>query len=84
VVDLKRLSDLMRLLVVDRLDHKNLNLDVDFMTGKMASCENLVSEVWNILFVPIAKLSPGIRLYRLKLQETPKNHVEYMGPGVES
>ena len=49
VIDLKKLSTLIRIEVTDKLDHKNLNLDVDFMKDKLASCENLV--VCYILFV---------------------------------
>jgi 6-pyruvoyltetrahydropterin/6-carboxytetrahydropterin synthase len=49
VFDLKKLSALIRAEVIDKLDHKNLNLDVDFMKDKMASTENLVVEIWKIL-----------------------------------
>ena len=47
VVNLKELSRIINLLVIDKLDHKNLNLDVDFMEGKLASTENLAMEIWN-------------------------------------
>ncbi len=80
VVDLKELSVIVQAMVIKKLDHKNLNLDVDFMKDKMASCENLISEIWKLLEEPIEKLSEDVRLYRLILHETSKNHVEYMGP----
>ena len=49
VIDLKKLSVLINTKVIDKLDHKNLNIDVDFMQGKMASCETLIAEIWKIL-----------------------------------
>jgi len=76
VFDAKRLSRLVNDRVVDRLDHRNLNLDVDFMRGRICSIENLVMAIW-------AELAPhlpaGVALYRLKLVETPRIHVEYFG-----
>lgn len=79
VVDLKKLSDLVNELVIDKLDHKNLNLDVDFMEGKMASCEILVMEIWEILSPAITKITETGMLHSLKLYETPRNFVEYFG-----
>lgn len=79
VVDLKKLSTLIRVEVIDKLDHKNLNEDVDFMKGKMASCENLVVEIWRILEKPVAEIAPFGKLYSLRLYETPRNYVEYFG-----
>ena len=79
VVDLKRLSILTKELVIDKLDHKNLNLDVHFLEGKMTSCEVLVMEIWNILAPAIKTISSTGELHSLKLYETPKNFVEYFG-----
>ena len=79
VVDLKKLSDLIRNEVTEKLDHKNLNLDVDFMKGKMASTENLVLEIWKILAPGIASISPQASLHSVRLFETPRNYVEYFG-----
>jgi 6-pyruvoyltetrahydropterin/6-carboxytetrahydropterin synthase len=79
VVDLKKLSTLIRQEVIDKLDHKNLNEDVDFMQGKMASCENLILEIWNILEQPVGALTPYGQLHSLRLYETPRNYVEYFG-----
>jgi len=79
VIDLKVLGDLVKEKVVDKVDHKNLNLDVDFMQGKMASCEIFVMEIWNILAPVIQEVSPGSKLHYIKLVETPKNFVEYYG-----
>ncbi|MDA0196341.1 MAG: 6-carboxytetrahydropterin synthase [Bacteroidetes bacterium] len=84
VIDMKELSVMVQALVIKQLDHKNLNLDVAFMKDKLASCENIVTEIWKILEEPIAKLSGDVNLYRLILRETSKNHVEYRGPDSES
>ena len=79
VVDLKKLSTLIRDHVTEKLDHKNINLDVDFMQGKLASCENLIVEIWKILQPRMSSISKFGRLYSLKLYETPRNYVEYFG-----
>jgi 6-pyruvoyltetrahydropterin/6-carboxytetrahydropterin synthase len=79
VVDLKALSTLIRREVIDKVDHKNLNVDVDFMEGKMASCENLVMEFWKILEPSVNQITPHGGLYKLTLYETPRNFVEYYG-----
>jgi len=79
VVDLKKLSLLINRKVIDRLDHQNINLDVDFMQGKMASCEVLIREIWNILDPAIPEITSHGRLHSLQLIETPRNFVEYFG-----
>ena len=79
VIDLKVLSSIIKDKVISKLDHKNLNLDVDFMRGKMASCENLVIEIWKQL-EPSVNAYPNARLHRLLLVETRNNFVEYFGP----
>lgn len=79
VVELKALSNLIRSRVIDQVDHKNLNLDVDFMKGKMTSCENLICEFWKILEPEIPILNNEAKLYSLKLHETSNNFIEYYG-----
>ena len=79
VVDLKCLSNLVRDLVIEKLDHKNLNLDVDFLQGKMASCEVLIMEIWKILAPAVKTITKRGELHALKLFETPRNFVEYFG-----
>lgn len=79
VIDLKVLGDIVKKEIVDKVDHKNLNLDVDFMAGKMASCEIFVMEIWKILAPAIANVAPNAQLHYIKLIETPKNFVEYYG-----
>lgn len=79
VVDLKDLSKLIKESVIEKVDHKNLNLDVDFLLGVMPSCENIVMHFWNILEAGLKDIAPNAMLYRLKLYETPRNFVEYYG-----
>ena len=79
VIDLKKLSTLIRERVTDKLDHKNLNMDVDFMKGKMASTENLAVGIWNILAPSIYAMAPRATLHSVRLFETPRNYVEYFG-----
>ena len=64
-------------LVIEQLDHKNLNLDVPFLAGKLASTENLAIEIWKIIDEPIQKA--GGQLCKIKLVETENNYVEYFG-----
>ena len=78
VFDVKRLGEIIREHVIERLDHKNLNLDVDFMRGKMCSTENLVIAIWQQLQ---QRLPAEIRLHGIRLHETPRIYVEYFGPG---
>ncbi len=79
VIDLKKLSTLIREDVIEKLDHKNLNLDVDFMKDKLASCETLTIEIWKILAPGIKKISRFGTLHCIRLYETPRNYVEYFG-----
>ncbi|UOR06026.1 6-carboxytetrahydropterin synthase [Hymenobacter aerilatus] len=78
VVDLKALSTLIKQHIIDQVDHKNLNLDVPFMAGKMASTENLVIAFWEILVRELPSITSA-QLHCLKLYETPRNFVEYYG-----
>ncbi|MHA8049973.1 6-pyruvoyl trahydropterin synthase family protein [Aquirufa sp. ROCK-SH2] len=79
VYDLKDLGDLIKREIINKVDHKNLNLDVDFMIGKLASCEILVMEFWKILEPIIKKSSQTATLHKIHLIETNKNSVEYYG-----
>ena len=78
VMDLKVLAELIKHEIIDKVDHRNLNLDVDFMRGKMASCEVIVYEMWQILAPAIENVSAA-RLHKIQLFETAKNFVEYCG-----
>lgn len=75
--NLKDLSSVIREHVTDKLDHKNLNLDVDFLKGMMPSTENVAIAIWKILF-PLVK-DMHCQLHCVKLYETENNFVEYYG-----
>ena len=77
VVNLKNLSALINKEVIDKVDHKNLNLEVDFMKGKMVSAENIAVAIWQVLEKPIKEL--GADLHCIKIVETENNFVEYFG-----
>lgn len=77
VVDLKYLSKIIKTEIIESLDHRNLNLDVPFMQGKMASTEILAIEIWKQLAPLIVAL--GCTLHSIKLYETENNFVEYLG-----
>jgi 6-pyruvoyltetrahydropterin/6-carboxytetrahydropterin synthase len=77
VIDLKDLKKIIIANVIDPLDHKNINLDVDFMKGKLASTEILAVEIWNQLELPLKQ--QGVALHSIKLFETENNYVEYFG-----
>ena len=78
VYDLKQLSEIIKRHVTDKLDHKNINMDVEFMKGKMASTEVLTMAIWDQL-EPQIKSEFG-QLHSIRLHETERNFVEYFGP----
>ena len=75
VIDLAKLKEIMRERIVDRVDHRNLNNDVDFLRGINPTAENLARAFWR-------QLAPAITqgtLHEVMLQETEKNSVIYRG-----
>jgi 6-pyruvoyltetrahydropterin/6-carboxytetrahydropterin synthase len=77
LVNLKDLSSLIENRILEKLDHRNINLEVDFMAGKLASTENLAIGIWNELKAPISEM--GAMLHCIKVYETENNFVEYFG-----
>ncbi len=77
VINLKELSMIIREKITDKIDHKNINLEVEFMKGKMASTEVLCVAIWNELEGEIKKL--GASLFCVRLCETENNFAEYFG-----
>ena len=75
VMDLKKLADIIEEEIVERVDHKHLNLDVDFMQNIIPTAENIAIEFWKILD---PKITEG-KLYSVKLYESGNNFVEYRG-----
>jgi 6-pyruvoyltetrahydropterin/6-carboxytetrahydropterin synthase len=77
VMDLKELKQIIHTYVIDKLDHKNVNMDVDFMKNKMSSTEVLATEIFKQLQAPIE--SHGVKLHKIRLWETENHYVEYFG-----
>jgi len=77
VTNLKDLSKITKEHVVSKFDHRNINLEVDFMKDKLATTENLAIAIWEQLEEPVKKL--GILLHSVKIEETENNFAEYFG-----
>lgn len=77
VADLKVLSEIIHEKVIQHVDHKNINLDTNFMRGQLTSTENIAIAIWNQLDQAIQEI--GAELHCVKLQETENNCVEYYG-----
>ena len=77
VANLSEIGNILKTKVIDKVDHKNLNMDVDFLKDKMPTTEILAIEIWKQIEGPINKL--GCTLHCVKIQETEKNYVEYFG-----
>ena len=75
VIDLAKVKAIVQREVIDKVDHRNLNLEVDFMRGVIPTTENIVVAMWRVIepHIDSGKLS------RLVLWETPNNYVEYDG-----
>ena len=71
------LGDIIRDVIVETADHKNLNIDVPWMQGKFTTAENFAIGIWNELKPHIEKSSA--KLHCVKLLETPRIYVEYFG-----
>lgn len=75
VMDLARLRELVTREVIEKVDHRNLNLDVDFMKDVIPTTENLAVGIWRIL---VKAMAPA-QLVRIRLWESENNSVEYAG-----
>ncbi len=75
VFDLKRLKRLVEEVVLEDVDHANLNVDVPWMQGVVPTAENIAVEVWRRLE---AALPEGM-LQRVMVSESERNFVEYYG-----
>jgi 6-pyruvoyltetrahydropterin/6-carboxytetrahydropterin synthase len=77
VMNISSLKKIIQEKIIEKLDHKNINLDVDFMKGKIATTENLVVAIWDELKPAIEK--EGSELHSIKIEETENNSIEYYG-----
>jgi 6-pyruvoyltetrahydropterin/6-carboxytetrahydropterin synthase len=75
LIDLKVLKAIIQERIIEPLDHKNLNTDVDFLDGVVPTAENIAVAVWNRLVGHI----PSGRLYEVRIHETEHNVVWYRG-----
>jgi len=77
-IDLGNLKAIIKEKVLDPCDHKNLNLDVDFLDGIIPTTENLVRAFFEQLRPDVEEAcSRGGKLYKVKLFETERNIAEY-------
>ena len=77
VINLKQLSKIVRERIIEQADHKNLNLEVPFMKGKIPTAENIAIAIWQEIEADIIKLN--CNLHCIKVVETENNSVEYYG-----
>ena len=75
VLDLKTLKKLIHREIIDKVDHKNFNMDVDFMKDVIPTAENIAIKFWELLE---SKIDNGT-LHELKLYESERNYVVYRG-----
>jgi len=77
VMNINILKKIINEKVIEKLDHRNINLDVDFMKGSIATTENLAVAIWGELKPAIEK--EGALLHCVKIEETENNYIEYYG-----
>ena len=77
VINLKKLSEIVRNRIIEQADHKNLNLEVSFMKGRIPTSENIAIAIWEEIENDIIKLN--CKLHCVKVVETENNSVEYFG-----
>ncbi|MCU0363794.1 MAG: 6-carboxytetrahydropterin synthase [Bacteroidales bacterium] len=77
VLNMTSLKEIILSRVIVKLDHRNINTEVDFMEGKIATTENLAVSIWNELEPEINRA--GAFLHCVKIEETENNTVEYYG-----
>lgn len=75
VIDLKKLKKIINENIIEKVDHKHLNFDVDFLKDIIPTVENLAIQFWKILY---PKIKEG-RLHCIKLYESDTSYVEYYG-----
>lgn len=75
IMDAKKLSELIKKEVIERFDHKNLNVDTDFFIEVQPSTENFCKVIWKLIE---PKIKDSV-LFSVKLQETENIYAEYFG-----
>jgi len=77
VMNISTLKEIIRERIIEKIDHKNINLEVPFMEGKIATTENLAVSIWEELRPFIEK--EGAKLHCVRICETENNSTEYYG-----
>ncbi len=77
VLDLKELKDILQREILDRMDHRFLNIEVPELAGRIPTTETIAMTIWQLLEPRI----PQGRLYRVRLYETPDLFVDCFGNG---
>lgn len=77
VLNMSILKKIITEKIICKIDHKNINLEVDFMKGKIATTENLAIAIWNELLSSISET--GAELHCIRIEETENNIIEYYG-----
>jgi 6-pyruvoyltetrahydropterin/6-carboxytetrahydropterin synthase len=77
VININRLKQIIQERIIEKLDHRNINIDVDFMKGKIATTENLAVAIWDELKPHVE--TEGALLHCVKIAETENNSIEYYG-----
>ena len=80
IFDLVALDGIVNGRVLDKLDHKNLNLDMENFRDLVPTTENLCLEIYRLLREPLeqAGAARGLQLSRVRLEETSLNSFEYV------
>ena len=76
VMDLKRLKDVLEARVLSDVDHRNLNNEVEWLSGMNPTAENLAVAIWDRI---VHAVPEGVRLAKVVIHETPRNSAEYSG-----
>lgn len=77
LIHLRHVSHLIDEKILKKMDHKNLNLEVEFLKGKVPTSENVAIGIWNELEIPFREL--GATLHCIRLEQSENNIVEYFG-----
>jgi len=77
VINIDTLKQIILDKVINKIDHKNINLEVDFMKGRIATTENLAIAIWDQLKPFVEK--EGAQIHCVRIEETENNSIEYYG-----
>ena len=78
VIDLKELKDILDDAIIQKVDHKHLNHDVEFLFGIIPTVENLCVVFWDQL----RNRLPSGELHRIRVYESDQNVADYYGEPV--